>query len=102
MNGTYKQLRDITEDMNILNSNRNSAAWYLNRQRIKDFYEKNAIRLRMMVEFSKGLAAKYVQMNEEGKTVKQEDGQFVFLSEEAKEEYTLAYNDFLKQEIQIY
>jgi hypothetical protein len=101
---TYTELMQIMQDIEIQQS-RSVTYTIFNMQKIKAFFQANAIRIGMLNSFIAELTGKYAKKDEVGRPVLVIiDGtqQLEFKSEEDKTAFTTEYHEFLKKDIQLH
>lgn len=102
MNSTYQDLVRLRADITSFSAQHPGIAMLLN-QRIKEFFQRNAIRLSIIDDKYKELMDKYVEHDENGNPLKvQEEGQparWKFRNEMDREAYSKAYNEMMATQI---
>jgi hypothetical protein len=96
----YHQLRAIRDNFNDITNNQPGLLYALS-GKMNSFYTANKENLKAMNEKLIRLAQKHVQKDEGGKPMLDEEGKWIFPSEEAKQAYTDEYNTFFNKSITI-
>lgn len=103
-NSTYKELMDIDMDVRRLMSS--PAFVVFNRQKIKNFQQSNAIRLKLLANTVNELMETHIKKNDKGEfqqkiKVEGQPNSWDFLSEADGENFRLRLDDFLSKSIEI-
>lgn len=100
---TYGQLKALRDDIHRLN-NQSPAFFYLFQEKVKRFNSQNSMALKVLESRMDEFIKKYVKIDKDLQPVTEmRDGQqvYCFYSEEYRESYLKAINNFLSQKISV-